>query len=100
MALTTYTVAEHLVEPLRNAAYGDLYRASAEALAVVEVGERAVMRERLDGFLERIDGSRALLDALGWETPNEPFAVELDVRLHRAALGRAATHVSLALPGR
>ncbi len=88
-----YTVAEHVVEPLRNAAYGDLYRASAEALAVVEVGDRVTLREQLDELHERIDGARALLDAIGWETPDEPYAIDLDVRLHRPALERAAAHV-------
>lgn len=87
------TIRDDLVEPLREGAYADLYRAVAEALALVEVGDRHTIRERLDKFEARINGDRALLDALGWATPDAPYAIELDVRQHRPALERAAEHV-------
>lgn len=83
-------IPDALVPLLRNELFNDLHSQLEEAGVLVASRGQADMRAAVDGCLGRADGTRALLDAVGWIEPIDPPAiVEINVRRHRTTLLRA-----------
>jgi hypothetical protein len=83
-------IPDELVPLLRRELFSDLHGQLEEVDVLVARGGQAYIRAAVDGDLGRADGTRALLDAVGWIEPVDPPAVvEIDVRRHRTTLLRA-----------
>jgi xanthine dehydrogenase iron-sulfur cluster and FAD-binding subunit A len=82
-------IPDELVPLLRHELFSDLHSQLEEAGVLVASRGQADIRAAVDGCLGRADGTRALLDAVGWIEPIYPPAiVEIDVRRHRTTLLR------------
>ena len=82
-------IPDELVPLLRDGLYFDLHGQLEEAGALIEPRGRADIRAAVDGCLSRAQGTRALLDVVGWIEPvDPPSVVEVDVRRHKTALLR------------
>jgi len=84
----TITIPDELVPLLRDGLYFDLHGQLEEASGLIEPRGREDIRAPVDGCLARANGTRALLDVVGWIEPVEPSVVEVDVRQHQEALVR------------
>lgn len=83
-------IPDELVPLLRHELFNDLHSQLEEAGVLVASRGQADIRAAVDGCLGRADGTRALLDAIGWIEPIDlPAVVEIDVRRHRTTLLRA-----------
>jgi hypothetical protein len=86
----TIVIPEELVPLLRDGLYFDLHGQLEEAGGLIEPRGRADISAGVAGCLARAEGTRALLDVVGWIDPIEaPMDVEVDVRQHHDALLRA-----------
>jgi hypothetical protein len=82
-------IPDELVPLLRRELFNDLHGQLEEAGVLVVSRGQADIRVAADGDSGRADGTRALLDAVGWIEPVDPPAiVEIDVRKHRTTLLR------------
>jgi hypothetical protein len=82
-------IPDELVPLLRDGLYFDLHGQLEEAGTLIEPRGRADIRAAVDGCLSRANGTRALLDVLGWIEPvDPPSIVEVDARKHKTALLR------------
>jgi hypothetical protein len=88
MSTNTILIPAELVALVRGGAYSDLQGSLDEASALTEGPgrESEATRVLVDGCLARVVAARALLGALGWPGPDEPFALDLDLGEHRGAL--------------
>jgi hypothetical protein len=84
----TIIIPDELVPLLRDGLYFDLHGQLEEAGALIEPRGRADIRVAVGGCLATANGTRALLDVVGWIEPIDVSVVEVDVRQHREALLR------------
>lgn len=76
-----------IVLGLRNAAYHELARASQEIVVIAQTPGHLAHPEWYDYAFARLDGTRALLNDLGWaDTGEAPSGVRLNVATHGASL--------------
>ena len=86
----TIVIPVELLSLLRDGLYYDLHGQLDAAGDLAELRNRADIGAEVAGCLARAEGTRALLDVVGWIDPIEtPTAVEVDVHRHREALLRA-----------
>jgi hypothetical protein len=86
----TIAISVELLPLLRDGLYIDLHGQLEAAGDLAELRNHADINAGVAGCLARAEGTRALLDVVGWIDPIEaPAAVEVDVRQHGDALLRA-----------
>jgi hypothetical protein len=84
------TIPADLVQPLRDGLCFDLAMQAEGMDALVEPHDRGDVRAALDLCLARVDGTRALLDVMGWAEPEGgPHAIDVEPCEHGEALLRA-----------
>ncbi len=95
-------IPDELVPLLRHELFNDLHSQLEEAGVLVVSRGQADIRAAVDGCLGRADGTRALLDAVGWIEPvDPPVVVEISdedratakAQQERAASGSDRTEV-------
>jgi hypothetical protein len=79
-----------VVRLLRTGAYASLGLAADDLSACTSPASRELDPDVYASPLERLDGARALLNALGWRHADPERAVELEVAVYRVALAEAA----------
>lgn len=75
---------------LRGGLYSDLGHVADQIYNAVCLADRTA--NSYTDALARLDATRALLNAIGWESPAYPTAVAIDLAVHKAALARAASN--------
>jgi hypothetical protein len=84
------TIPSDLVLLVRSGAYGDLHVSLGELRALIEgshnLGTLGNGYTPIEGSLARMDGTRALLDLVGWTHFPVRGPVEVDLAEHRQAL--------------
>jgi DNA-binding CsgD family transcriptional regulator len=89
-----------IVSSLRNAAYHELARASQEIVVIAQTPGHLAHPEWYDYAFAHLDGTRALLNDLGWaDTDEAPSEVRLNVAKHGASLLTVLDRVRTCLSG-
>jgi hypothetical protein len=83
------TVPAEMVGLLREGLHSEIEAAVQLIAPVVEAPDREQHPERYRAPLARLDAARALLDLVGWGTPDPPADVRVDLGEHHRALLRA-----------
>jgi hypothetical protein len=83
------TVPANLSSQLRNSLHNVLSESAKEIAAVADGAGREEHPERYRQPITRFKRTCALLDLVGWTTPNQPAAVQINLHEHGPALADA-----------
>jgi|HubBroStandDraft_2_1064218.scaffolds.fasta_scaffold06985_2 hypothetical protein len=83
---TTLTVPAEIVEHLRCGLHMELGHATEEIATLSTLSDRETYPDWYAEPLEQLDAARALLDAVGWSTTDNPEPVEIDLDQHQPIL--------------